>query len=154
MPDEPMAEEGPFGLGNPSDQILFDLFGLSVRAEPQSLGKTGHMGVDDDARFDAEGIPQDHVGGLPTHTVQGDQGVHRARHLASMLFHERATARLDVAGLVAVQADAADVVREGLRIGAGVIGRRPVFPEELLGDDVDLLEIGRASCRERVFRTV
>ena len=130
MPNEPVTEEGPVARGDPLHQILFDLLGMCVCAESQSQGKAGHMGIDHDSGFDPKGISQHHVGGLASHAIQREQGIHRLRNLSPVLFHQDATAGLDVAGLVAEEPNAADVEGQCIEIGQGVVLGAPVFLEQ------------------------
>ena len=102
------------------------------------MGKAGNVGIDHDPGFDPEGIPQHHVGGLASDTIEREQGLHRRRHLSPVLFYQHTAAGLDVAGFVAEKADASDVEGQGLEIGLGVVLGGPVFLKQGLGDDVHL----------------
>ena len=87
MPDEPMAEEGPFGLGNPSDQILFDLFRRVILRKTQEIRYALHMRVDDDTMVFVEGIAQHNVRCFTANTGQFRELLDRSRHLTSMCLH-------------------------------------------------------------------
>jgi hypothetical protein len=89
---------------------LFDFLRLGVSAQSKSLGEAGHMRIDDDAGLDAEGVSHHDIGRLAAHSIEGDEGLHRLRNLSPVLFHQDATAGLDIAGLVAEEPDAADVM--------------------------------------------
>lgn len=52
-----MAEQGPLFRRDELHQIGLDSNGILCGAELQPLGKSAHVGVDDDPGIDAEGIP-------------------------------------------------------------------------------------------------
>jgi len=87
------------------------------------------MRIDDDAGLDAEGVSHHDIGRLAAHSIEGDEGLHRLRNLSPVLFHQDATAGLDIAGLVAEEPDAADVMGQGFRIRLGIVTGGSVFLE-------------------------
>lgn len=133
-----MTEEDPIGSGHELDQVLFNGHGVRGAAEGESGGEALDVGVDNDAGSDLKGAPENDVGGLATNAVEGDEGFEVLRNLALVKVQELAAAGLDVAGLVAEQADAPDVLGKLFDGCLGIVGGGAVFFEEAGGDDVDL----------------
>src|ERR1700728_1878273 len=55
MPDQPVREHRPLGLGKEGADLLLDLVRVILRRPPESAGEAAEMGVHRDAR-DAKGI--------------------------------------------------------------------------------------------------
>jgi len=138
VPDEPVAGESPVLGCKESHQVLFDFFRGRGRREAQSRGETLNVRVDDDAHVDVEGVAEDDIRGFPPHPIEGEQCLHRVGDLPVMGVDQRPAAGLDIAGLVAVQANPADVLGELAGRSIGIIVGGPVFPEKIGSDDVDL----------------
>ncbi len=133
-----MTEEDPIGSGHELDQILFNGHGVRGAAEGESGGEALDVGVDHDSGGDLKGTAENDIGGLATDAVEGDEGFEVLRDFALVEVEELAAAGLDVAGLVAEQTDAPDVLGKLFEWSLGIVGGGAVFPEEAGGDDVDL----------------
>ena len=108
MPDEPVAEQGPLVVGNELHQISLDFFGCFGAAEPKALAEPGNVGVNHDPVIDAEGIPEDHVGGLATDSREGREILHGPGHVPVKMCHQSLAAGLDVSRLASKQTNPAD----------------------------------------------
>lgn len=138
MPDEPVAEIDPVGFGDELHQVLFDGHGVGGAAQGEAVGETLDVGIDNDAGGYLEGAAKNDIGGLATDAVEGDEGFEVLWDFALMEVEELAAAGLDVAGLVAEQTDAPDVIGKLFDGCLGVVGGGAVLPEKAGGDDVDL----------------
>src|SRR5262245_10620981 len=73
--DHPMAEHRPLFLGNLLHQIALDLLRIGMLRQPQALAEPGDMRINGNTRH-AEGITENHVGGLSANPRQDDQFLH------------------------------------------------------------------------------
>ena len=156
MPDQPVAEQCPLGLWDEFHEIGLDPDGILGGRESQPLGQAADVGVDHDAGIDSERIPENHVCGLASDSWQFRQGFDRRWHFASMRGLYRSTGGLDVLGLVLVESNSANRVRERLRICVGVVGRGLEALEQFLGDLVHLLvgALGGEDCGDQKLQWI
>jgi len=114
------------------------------------------VGVDHNADIDSEGIPENHICGLASDSWQFRQGFDRRWHLAPMSGLYCSTGCLDVLGLVLVESDSSNRVREHLRICVGVVGWCLETPEQFLGDLIHLLvgALGGEDCGDQEFQRI
>ena len=83
-----------------------------ARRQAAAVADPEDMGVDRIGRL-AKRHVEHHVGGLAANTGQGLQRLALARHLAAVLVHQDGAGLQQVLGLVAVQADGADLLGHG-----------------------------------------
>ncbi len=139
MPDQPVAEQGPLTLWDEVHEIGLDPCGILGGGESQPLRKAADVGVNHDTNIDSKGITENHVCGLAPDSWQFRQGLDRRWHLAPIRGLYCSTGGLDVLGLVLVESNSANRIREHLRICVSVVGRGLEALEQFLGDLVHLL---------------
>ena len=134
-----MTEHHPVGARNKFLQRDLDFLRRLFRRQTKPPGQSPHVRIDDDALVDAERVAEHDVGRLAPHPGQGDERIHRRRHLAAVRLDEHAAAVLDALSLVAKQADPLDVLLQFLQRHCGVVSGPAIFFEQDRSDDVDLL---------------
>ena len=139
VPDEPMTEQRPLLLRNERHQLRFNLHGVLLFREAETIGQASDVRVHDDTNVDVERVSQNHVRRLAPNAVELNQFLHRARHLAAVTFDEFAAARLDVLRLVAEKACRLDGLLQCGQRRVRIIRRRAIFFEQLFRDEVDAL---------------
>ncbi len=151
-----MAEQGPFLPGDELHQVGLDSNGILCGAEPQPLGKSAHVGIDDDPNIHTEGITEDHVGRLAPDPRQFGQSRNRRWHFATVLGEDHSAGGLDVLRLVLVETDPTDCVGELLRIAVGIVCWGLVVPEQFFGHLVDLFvgALGREDGGHQEFQRI
>src|SRR5438270_785748 len=80
--DEQMGQHGPALLWKQWHERPFDLHGIALLRETETVAEPRDMCVHDDAVIFPEGITEDHVGRLASHTGQLHECVHVGGHLA------------------------------------------------------------------------
>ncbi len=141
MPDEEMTEQGPLGSRQQFDEGEFDFFGGFFTREAESQGEARDMRVHHDAVVKAKGVAEDDVGGFAADAVEGDELLKGLRDFPAVEFEELVAGGLDIAGFVAVEADAFYFRFKNGRVGVGVIGGGAIFLEKGCGDDIDLFVV-------------
>jgi len=139
MPDEPVAKVCPLGPWNELHQVLFDLFGRGLFRQAESRGESLHVGIDDHAFVDVEGIAKDDVGGFATDAGERRERGHVAGNLAVVPRYKCGATGADVFRLGAEKACRADQVLKLLRGQGHVIGGAAADAEEFRSHEVHTL---------------
>ncbi len=106
--DQPVVRVEQVGRRHAPQQPLLDRQRRAPRRQPAAVGDAKDMRVDGDRRL-AESDVEDDVGGFAADPGQGLERLAGARHRAAMLLDEQAAGLDQVACLVAVQPERADV---------------------------------------------
>jgi len=136
VPDEEMAELGPFGLGHQHHQVLLDLFRVAMAGQAEPMRQARDVGVHHHANIDGKGVSQDHVRRLAPDAAQGHQFLHRLRDFAAVIGHDASAGRLDAARLVFVKTGGPDFLLQSGEIGSGKILRGTVLLEQCGRDQI------------------
>jgi hypothetical protein len=135
--DEEVREEGPFSFGHYSQEVALYLFGVALARQTEPARDTPDVGVHDHALVDAEGVAEDHVGGLAAYAGEPDELGHGTRNLSSMVLNEYASHVPYGAGLVAEETCGSDLFLQAAEVGLCVVFRGAVLLEQPLRDLVD-----------------
>ena len=136
-PDHAVVDVAPFGTGEEAHEILFDVHGIGMGGEAQTVADAFDVGVHGQALVDAEGAEQHHIGRFAGHAGQGDELVQPGRHLAAIDGHHTLRRAQQVAGLAVIEARGADDAFQLLLRGQGQLGRAGPAPEQLRGHGID-----------------
>src|SRR5215213_9569538 len=120
MEDEEVGEEGPLSFGHDLQEITLHLFGVVLERKAEPVGEAPDVGVHDHALVYAEGVTQDHVGGLAAHAGEPDELGHGARHFSPVFFDEYAGHAPYGASLVAEEAHRPYLLLQLLEVGRRV----------------------------------
>ena len=101
-------------------EVLLNLLGSCGLREFEPLAEASHVGINDHANIDLEGVSKDNVGSLPPNTCQRSEIFHRPRNLTVVFITESLAACFDVLGLAAEEADSANPL---LKLGEGGLGK-------------------------------
>ena len=88
--DELVGELDPAVLWDDAHEVLFDFDGLGVDGELEAAGEAQDVGVDDDARGDAEPGAEDDVGGFAGDAGKLEDFFHCLGDFAVEFFDEHA----------------------------------------------------------------
>ena len=139
VPDEEMGKEGPVVLGNDFYKCFLHLHGVVLAGQAHPAGKPAHMGVDDDALGQIEGITKDHVRCFPADTGKLVEMFHGFWNFTAMVFDQAGGTATDGFGLGAKKPGGADETLQ-FRIGDfGKVVGRPASGKEGRGNLVDPL---------------
>jgi hypothetical protein len=135
--DQEVRPERPVALRHDLYQVLLDLHRIGVIRQAQALREPRDVGVHDDADVLVEGVAQDDVRGLPPHSRQAGQLLHRLRDFPAVFLQKAVGHASQALGFVAVEACGLDgflqfLLRRG-RVSLGGF----VFLEETFRDNVD-----------------
>ena len=156
MPDQPVAEHRPLLLRHQLHQFLLDLLGRGLLRQAEPLRQAGDVRIHDHAAVHVKRVAQHDVGCLAAHAAQLRQLLHRARHLAAVLLHQRLAAGLEALGLVAEEPGRLDGPLQSGQGSPGVVGGGAILLEQVRRDQVHALvgalrrEDGRHQQFERV----
>jgi len=125
-----MAPEGPGVLRDLFDEVFLDFDRVGVFGQPEAFAQARDVGIDDDTRFDAVGVPKDDVGGFTSDAGEVGEGVEIYRNFAIMFPDEGFRGGNEVLGLVAEEAGGADEVFDILLLCGGKRSGVRVFFEE------------------------
>lgn len=120
--DEPVADSDPFLLGNDLHQVLLYLKGVLSTREPQPMGESIDVSIDDHTGRLAETVSQNHVGCLSRHAGKSEQLLHVLWHAASEVLDDLLTGALNRLGFVAKETRRPDEPLELAPVGTGQIG--------------------------------
>ncbi len=95
------------------------------------------MGIHDDTGCYPKSISEHHVGGLSGNTSEGEQVIHRPRHLAAKFLDKARARRSNVPRFVPEEARCANVVLQFAGRDSEIIFRLAIFAKEVGGDDID-----------------
>ena len=109
-----MVGPGQGVLWNNGHQLSLDLIGRLAIGQLEPVGDPVDVGVDGDGRFDIE-LVQHHAGSLSAHSRKGFKRGPVGRHLSAMLVDQDLRQGDDILGLVAVEPDGLDVLRDPLQ---------------------------------------
>ena len=156
MPDQPVTEHRPLLLRHQLHQLLLDLLGRRLLRQAEPLRQPGDVRIHHHAAVDVKRVAQHDIGGLAAHAAQLRQFLHRARHLAAVLFHERLATGLDALGLVAEEAGRLDGLLQFGQRRPGVVGGGAILLEQVRRDQVHALvgALGREDGRHQQFERV
>lgn len=125
-----MSEGNPPVLRCQLHQILFDFLRRLLTRKFQAVRNAEDMRIHYNAAGDAEGRPQNHVGGFSRDAGQGEQIRHGLRNLSAEVLHDLGGGADDAFGLVAEEARGMNlplqfVLRQGDEIpGGGVLAEK------------------------------
>jgi len=129
MEDERVGCPRPARFRHGARQLLLDQHRIVAFRDPDAVRHAQHVAVDRQP-WNAERVPQDHVGGLASDARQLDERVHRRGHVAAVLLHERLRHADQGLCLGAVEAGG---VNQRLEVGGRRLRERArvaVFPEQ------------------------
>ena len=140
MEQEPVVGIGGFAFWGVPKQVLLYLIGSVAGAghESEAMADTIDMGIDGHGTL-TEGNGKHHVGGLPSHAWQAEQGIHVARHLATIVCGEYLRELHEVLRLGVRVGDALDVFIDFGLVGCCHCLGIGVCLEEGWCDEVDSL---------------
>ena len=107
---------------NELHEILLHLHGIAVGREAEAQAKASHVGIDDDALVDVEGIAKDDVGGLASGSGNCGEFLHGGGDFASVAFHERRAHTAERLGFIPIESGGADDFLEFLLWDSCVVG--------------------------------
>lgn len=148
--DQLMGDFHPLILRHDPHQILLDFFRGGFLRKAHPLRQAQDVRIHDDAVGDPPERPKDAVGRFAPDARELDQLVHRVGDFAAVSFDQDPAALANVFRFVVVEARTVNVGLEFLLRGVRVIGRGPVFFEEVLRHDVhpDVGALGREDHRD------
>ena len=100
VPDQPVTPVGPVLARHQLHQVLFDFFRIGLAGEPQAMGKSRDMSVDNDALILSERVAENNVRSFPADARQPVQFFHRVGNAARVFGHNGGSRRADTLGLV------------------------------------------------------
>ena len=132
--DEEVGEKDSLLFGHYSQEITLYLLGVALARQSEPVRETPDVGVYDYTLAYAEGVAQDHVGGLTAHPGESNKLGHTVRDLSSTLFNERAGHIPYGASLIAKKAYWSYLLLQLLEVGGCIVLRCAVLLEQLLRD--------------------
>lgn len=138
MENEPVRKERPILLRDELHQDRLDFFRIGLAGEAEPGGEARDVGIDHHADVDAVGVSENDVGGFASDAGELHERVHGCGNFSVVVLDEELAAGADVFGLVAVEADGAEVVFERGGIGVGVVAGGAIILKERGRDFVDL----------------
>lgn len=107
-------------------------------SKPKPLAQPRNVSVHHDSKVDSKGVAEDDVGCFSADACQRNQFTHGLRNFSVELFRQSGAACLDVFGLAAKEANAADLKFQFRQRRLGIIASRAILFEEGRRDSVDL----------------
>ncbi len=126
-------------MGEDLDQVFFDVYGIDLPGEVETLGDAGDVGVDDNSTGDVEAGAEDDIGGFAGSPGYGEEVFDVGGDFAFEDSDDALGSTDDVFGFVVVKAGGVDVFAHLLGRGGGEVFDGGVFGEEGGGDFVDAL---------------
>jgi len=123
MQDQAQRELDPQVTGQQLLELGGDLLRIPVVGEPETPREPLDVGVDGDARGDAERLAKHDLRGLAADAGERGEGVEVPRHLATGVGHQLPRRGLQVAGLLAVEPHRPDDLFDVAGFGGGKLGR-------------------------------
>ena len=133
-----MAEPDLHRIGHYWIQVVLDLVRIRLITETQALGKATHVGIDADGGLAKDVTPED-IGGLPSHTWQGDKILQLPWDLSPELGYDLSTTLLNSLGFVPIKTGGADLCLQRGAVCGSPVARNPIFLEEICRDLVHSL---------------
>ncbi len=124
-------------MGQDLDQVFFDVNGIGLFSEIETLGDAGDVSVDDDAASDVEAGAEDDIGGFAGGSGDGEEVFDVGGDFTVEDGEDALGGGDDVFGFIVVEAGGVNVLAHFLLSGGGEVFDGGVFGEEGGGDFVD-----------------